>query len=89
MSQILSAIAVIGIDIGKNSFRVTVNCSNWASISAKRLWQNTWRGGRRPPSQGWKTFLRNHADGIASMDLFVVPTISFCSIPAESSCGWV
>ncbi len=33
--------------------------------------------GRRPPSQGWKTFLRNHADGIASMDLFVVPTLSF------------
>jgi putative SOS response-associated peptidase YedK len=33
---------------------------------------------RRPPSQGWKTFLRNHADGIASIDLFVVPTISFC-----------
>src|SRR6202045_168959 len=33
--------------------------------------------GRRPPSQGWKTFLRNHADGLASMDLFVVPTLSF------------
>jgi hypothetical protein len=32
---------------------------------------------RRPPSQGWKTFLRNHADGIASIDLFVVPTVSF------------
>ena len=32
---------------------------------------------RRPPSQGWKTFLRNHADGIAAMDLFVVPTVSF------------
>jgi transposase InsO family protein len=32
---------------------------------------------RRPPSQGWRTFLRNHADGIASIDLFVVPTISF------------
>ena len=32
---------------------------------------------RRPPTQGWKTFLDNHADGIASMDLFVVPTISF------------
>jgi transposase InsO family protein len=31
---------------------------------------------RRPPSQGWRTFLRNHADGIAAMDLFVVPTIS-------------
>jgi transposase InsO family protein len=32
---------------------------------------------RGPPSQGWRTFLRNHADGIAAMDLFVVPTISF------------
>jgi transposase InsO family protein len=32
---------------------------------------------RRPPSQGWKTFLHNHADGIASMDLFVVPAVSF------------
>src|SRR5258705_1682283 len=32
---------------------------------------------RGPTSQGWKTFLRNHADGIAAMDLFVVPTISF------------
>jgi hypothetical protein len=32
---------------------------------------------RGPPSQVWKTFLRNHADGIAAMDLFVVPTISF------------
>jgi hypothetical protein len=32
---------------------------------------------RGPPSQGWKTFLRNHGDGIAAMDLFVVPTISF------------
>ena len=30
-----------------------------------------------PPSQGWKAFLRNHADGIVAMDLFVVPTISF------------
>jgi hypothetical protein len=32
---------------------------------------------RGPPSQGWKTFLHNHAAGIAAMDLFVVPTISF------------
>jgi transposase InsO family protein len=32
---------------------------------------------RGPPSQGWKTFVRNHADGIAAMDLFVVPTVSF------------
>jgi transposase InsO family protein len=31
----------------------------------------------RPPSQGWRTFLRNHAPDLAAMDLFVVPTISF------------
>src|SRR3989442_2874673 len=30
-----------------------------------------------PPSQGWLTFLRNHAPNIAAMDLFVVPTIGF------------
>src|SRR5471030_481122 len=33
--------------------------------------------GRRLPSQGWKTFLRNHADGIAAIDFLVVPTLSF------------
>jgi transposase InsO family protein len=32
---------------------------------------------RGPPSQGWRTFLRNHARDIAAMDLFVVPTIGF------------
>ena len=32
---------------------------------------------RESPSHGWKTFLHNHADGIAAMDLFVVPTVSF------------
>src|SRR5258708_11112005 len=32
---------------------------------------------RDPPSQGWRTFLRNHADGIAAMDMFRVPTFSF------------
>jgi transposase InsO family protein len=32
---------------------------------------------RVPFSQGWRTFLRNLADEIAAMDLFVVPTISF------------
>jgi len=30
-----------------------------------------------PPSQGWCTFVRNHAPDIAAMDLFVVPTIGF------------
>src|SRR6202795_3617221 len=32
---------------------------------------------RGPPSQGWRTFLRNHVPDIAAMDLFVVPTIGF------------
>jgi transposase InsO family protein len=32
---------------------------------------------RGPSSQGWRTFLRNHASDIAAMDLFVVPTIGF------------
>jgi transposase InsO family protein len=32
---------------------------------------------RGPPSQGWKTFLRNHAPEIAAIDLFVVRTIGF------------
>src|ERR1700757_4737794 len=32
---------------------------------------------RSPPSQGWRTFLHNHAPDIAVMDVFVVPTIGF------------
>ena len=51
------------------------------------------RGG---PSQGSRTFLCNHADGIASMDLFVVPTLSFRLLYGFlvlrhhrlGSCGW-
>jgi len=32
---------------------------------------------RGPPSQGWRTFMHNHAPDIAAMDFFVVPTIGF------------
>ncbi|MGA7453746.1 MAG: integrase core domain-containing protein, partial [Rhodoplanes sp.] len=32
---------------------------------------------RRPPSQSWRTFLRNHAEAIAAIDLCVVPTVYF------------
>jgi len=32
---------------------------------------------RGPPSQGWRTFLRNHADVIAAIDLCLVPTVKF------------
>jgi hypothetical protein len=30
-----------------------------------------------PPSQDWRTFLRNHAEGIAAIDMFVVASASF------------
>jgi hypothetical protein len=32
---------------------------------------------RGRPSQGWRTFLRNHRDGIVSVDLVTAPTITF------------
>jgi transposase InsO family protein len=31
----------------------------------------------RGPSQTWKTFLQNHAAGIAAMDFLIVPTVGF------------
>src|SRR6476660_1730130 len=31
----------------------------------------------KPPSQTWKTFLRNHADEIAAIDMCVEPTLTF------------
>jgi hypothetical protein len=31
----------------------------------------------KPPSQTWKTFLQNHAEAIAAIDMCVVPTITF------------
>jgi hypothetical protein len=32
---------------------------------------------RKPPSQTWRTFLKNHAKGLVSAGFFVVPTITF------------
>ena len=32
---------------------------------------------RKPPSQTWRTFLRNHANGLVSIDFLVVPTATF------------
>jgi len=32
---------------------------------------------RKPPSQTWKSFLRNHAGQIAAIDFFTVPTATF------------
>ena len=42
--------------------------SSVAKYMVKRSW---------PPSQGWRTFLRNHSPDIAAMDLFVTPTLGF------------
>ncbi|HYS05538.1 MAG TPA: integrase core domain-containing protein [Candidatus Dormibacteraeota bacterium] len=33
--------------------------------------------GRRPPSQTWRTFLRNHLRTTAARDFLVVPTVTF------------
>jgi hypothetical protein len=30
-----------------------------------------------PPSQTWKTFLQNHAEAIAAIDMCIVPTLTF------------
>ncbi len=32
---------------------------------------------RKPPSQSWRTFLKNHARDIVSVDFFTIPTASF------------
>jgi putative transposase len=32
---------------------------------------------RKPPSQTWKSFLRNHANEIVAIDFFIVPTVTF------------
>ena len=32
---------------------------------------------KRPPSQSWRTFLKNHATDIAAIDFFTVPTATF------------
>ena len=33
--------------------------------------------GQNPPSQTWETFLQNHAEAIAAIDMCVVPTLTF------------
>jgi len=32
---------------------------------------------RKPPSQNWKTFLRNHLSSMVSVDFLIVPTLNF------------
>ena len=51
--------------------------SSWGSSVAQSTVAKYMVKHRRPPTQSWATFLRNHADGIAGTDLLVVPTIDF------------
>jgi hypothetical protein len=37
----------------------------------------------RPRSQTWKTFLQNHAEAIAAVDMCVVPTLTFECLPSS------
>jgi hypothetical protein len=46
------------------------------STVARYMYRGPW-----PPTQGWRTFLTNHVDGIAAIDLFVCRQLrSGCSI---------
>jgi hypothetical protein len=52
-------------------------CEGAANERSGRLHLPEHVAAKGPPSQGWRTFLRNHADAIAAIDLFVVPTVTF------------
>jgi transposase InsO family protein len=47
------------------------------AVSAGSIRRSRWRRPARPPSQTWRTFLRNHAAQIWAADLFAVPTVTF------------
>jgi putative transposase len=47
------------------------------AVSAGSVRRYRWRRPARPPSQTWRTFLRDHAAHIWAADLFSVPTVAF------------
>ena len=47
------------------------------AVSNGSIRRYRWRPAPRPPSQTWRTFLRNHAPQIWAVDLFTVPTVTF------------
>ena len=55
----------------------TANCSSLGIALAQSTVAKYIIKRPRRPGQSWATFLRNHADGIAAADLFVVPTVAF------------
>ena len=46
-------------------------------VSAETVRRYRLQARRRPPSQRWRTFLRNHRDGIWAADFCTVPTLTF------------
>ena len=46
-------------------------------VSNRSIRRYRWRGPRRPPSQTWRTFLRNRAHHLWAADPFTVPTLTF------------
>ncbi len=46
-------------------------------VSARTVSRYRRQALRRPPSQSWRTFLRNHASSIWAADLFTVQTLTF------------
>jgi len=46
-------------------------------VSNRSIRRYRWRKPRPEGSQAWRTFLRNHIDGIWSADLFVVQTVGY------------
>src|SRR5919199_1776575 len=61
------------------------SCAGWREHRAfvtpetvvRSIRRYRWRGPRRPSSQTWRTFLRNHAHHLWAADLFTVPTLTF------------
>jgi transposase InsO family protein len=47
------------------------------AVSAGSIRRSRWRRPARPPSQSWRTFLRNHAAQVWAADLCTVPTVTF------------
>jgi transposase InsO family protein len=47
------------------------------AVSNGSIRRYRWRPAPRPPSQTWRTFLRNHTPEIWTADLFTVPTVTF------------
>jgi transposase InsO family protein len=46
-------------------------------VSSRSIRRYRWRGPGKPPSQTWRTVLRNHAHALWAADLFVVQTLTF------------